>query len=385
MKKIFIITGEHSGDLHASFVVKELLKLNSNVQIEAVGGTNLQEAGAKLFCGHKDMAVVGISLKAVINHINIGKKILEYLKNDYKPDLVLLVDYGGFNLKMAKFLKAANIPAFYYISPQFWASRKSRIKSVRKYIEKMMVIFPFEELFHKKEKVNAEYVGHPLISQLPKNFDKSEFCRFNNLKEDKQIVGIFPGSRKMELNYLLPIFLQTAKELHLKDKNIQFCIGQAPNIDDETFEKFLSKVNQDGLDFTILKNQNHALIACSDVVLLASGSISLETAIYKTPMVISYKGPTWAYLIYLLVRYLKCISIPNIIAGKEVVKEFLQFNAKPDLIADEIYGLLNDKEKRAKMISDLEEINTKFGDKIASKEVSKIINDYLNTLDKGEK
>ena len=240
-----------------------------------------------------------------------------------------------------------------------------------------MVIFPFEEKLHKSAGINAEYVGHPLVSQLPKDFSKEEFIKVNNLDLYRKIVGIFPGSRKMEINYLLPVFLDAAKLIGARSKKVQFCLGQAANLDDELINNYMKKYSREGINLTVLKNQNHALLASSDAVMLASGTITLEAALYKTPMVVSYKGPVWAYCIYLLLRYLSCVSLPNIIAQKEVVKEFLQFKAKPDLIAHEILSLLHNQEKRETMIQELGLINEQLGDKIASEEVARIIKEYL--------
>lgn len=379
MKKIFIVTGELSGDLHASYVVKELKQSMPDIEIEAVGGVNLENEGVKLFSDHRNMGVVGIyALKSILNHIKLGKNILNYLKNEYKPDLVLLIDYGGFNLRLAKELRKNGIEVYYYISPQVWASRKGRLNSIREYISKMMVILPFEEKIHKLAGVNAEYVGHPLLSQLNRQFNKEDFIKANNIDPNKKIIGIFPGSRKMEINYLLPTFINACKIMQTMSQKIQFCIGQAPNVDDALINKHIDKFDKDQIDFKILKNQNHALLACSDVVMLASGTITFEAAIYKTPMVVSYKGPLVAYLLYLLLRYIKFASLPNIIAGKEVVGEFLQYKAKPNSIAFEALSLLHDQDKREKMIFELEQIQTQLGEKIASKEVSRIICEYLN-------
>ncbi|OGI00672.1 MAG: lipid-A-disaccharide synthase [Candidatus Melainabacteria bacterium GWF2_37_15] len=375
-KKLFIITGEHSGDVHASFIVKELKKLNPNVQIEAVGGKNLEAEGVKLFSDHSKMAVVGLdAIKSIFSHIKLGKKLVDYLKDEYKPDLVLLIDYGGFNLRMAKELKKRGIEIFYYISPQVWATRKGRINTVKKYISKMMLILPFEEKIYKEKDVDAEYVGHPLISQLPQCCDKEDFIKQNNLDPYRKIVGIFPGSRKMEINNLMPIFLDSMREITRHSKKVQFCIAQAPNLDDKLINKHIENISN--AEIKVLKNQNHALLANSDVVIAASGTISLEAALYNTPVVISYKGPYIAYLVYLLIRYIKFVALPNIIADKEIVKEFIQHRAKPDLIANEVLSLLHNETKRNKMIQDLGQIRNKLGDKVASQEVARIINDRL--------
>ncbi len=379
-KKIFIVTGEHSGDFHASFIVKELRKINPDIRIEAIGGENLKNEGIKLFCDHSKMAVVGLdALKSLFSHIKLGKNLVNYLKNEYKPDIVLLIDYGGFNLRIAKELKKRGIEVFYYISPQVWATRKGRINIIKKYISKIMLILPFEEGIYKEKGVNAQYVGHPLISQLPARFEREEFIKKNNLDPHKKIVGIFPGSRKMEINYLLPIFLEAAHKINSHSRKVQFCIAQAPNLQDKVLEKHIKDfVIMNDLEIKILKNQNHGLLANSDAAIAASGTITLEAALYNTPIVISYKGPYIAYLVYLLIRYIRFAALPNIIAGKEVVKEFIQHRAKPGLIANEILALLHNEGKRNEMIREMGKIREKLGDKIASKEVAQIINRHLS-------
>lgn len=377
MKKLFIITGEHSGDLHASNVVKEIKKSMPDIIIEGIGGQNLQNQGVKLFCDHSKMGVVGLTPKALIDHIKLGHNVIKYLKNDFKPDLVLLIDYGGFNLRISKELKKNNIETFYYISPQVWASRKNRVNSIKKYISKLMVIFPFEEKFHKKEGVNAEYVGHPLLSQLPQGFSKDAFVKENGLDPNKKIVGIFPGSRKMELNYMMPIHKETIGIISKHSKKVQYCLAQAPNIKDELMGKYLKNFSQEGIDVRILKNQNHALLACSDVVLLTSGTVTLEATLYETPMAVCYKGPYFAYWVYLLIRHISKVALPNIVAEKDVVKEFIQSDAKPHLIASEVLSLLHDENKRNTMIQELKSIRDKFGEKIASEEVANIIKGYF--------
>ena len=379
MKKIFIVTGEHSGDIHASYIVRELRKMNPDIKIEAIGGKSLEAEGVKLFSDHSKMAVVGLdAFKSLFSHIKLGQNLVNYLTLEYQPDLVLLIDYSGFNLRLAKELKKRGIDIFYYISPQVWASRKGRISKVKKYVNKMMTIFPFEEKLYKEKGVNAEYVGHPLISQLPRDFDREDFIKQNNIDLNNKIVGIFPGSRKMEINYLMPIFLESVKQIHTHSKKIQFCLGQAPNIDDKLINKYLDAfTKKENIEIKVLKNQNHALLSSSDAVILASGTITLEAAMYGTPMVISYKAPYLAYFLYLCVRYLKFVSLPNIIAGKKIVEEFIQQKAKPELISQEILALLYNNEKKDQMVHELGQIQNTLGEKIASKEVSKIINDYL--------
>ena len=206
MKKIFIITGEYSGEIHASNVVKNLKKISSEYEIEGIGGDNMADQGVKLFEHIKNLSAVGISPKIVIDHIKLGKKVVKYLKEEFKPDLVLLVDYGGFNLGIAKYLKQAGMKIYYYIPPQVWASRKYRIKVIKKYVDKVLCIFPFEVPLYAQYGIDAHYCGHPLVSQLPLPASKREFYKKHNLDIEKKLVSVFPGSRVFELKYLMDVF-----------------------------------------------------------------------------------------------------------------------------------------------------------------------------------
>ena len=201
MKKLFIITGEYSGDIHASNVVKQLKDIYPDIIIEGIGGENLKNAGVKLFSNHEKMGAVGLSPKIIWDHFNLGKRIVNYLKNEFKPDLILCVDYGAFNLNISKFLKKYGMKVFYYIPPQVWASRKWRINTIKKYIDKVLCIFPFEVDMYKSYGIPTHYCGHPLISQLPEKADKHEFFKKHNLDKNKKLVSVFPGSRVFELKY----------------------------------------------------------------------------------------------------------------------------------------------------------------------------------------
>lgn len=370
MKKLFIITGEHSGDTHASYVVDELQKLSQEIEIEAIGGKGLQSKGIKLFSDHSKMGSTGLTPKIIIDHLNLGKNLIKYLKNDFKPDAVLLIDYGGFNLKIAEALKGSGIKVFYYICPQLWATRKGRIKKIKKYVDKVFLTLPFEKEIYDKEEISAQFVGHPLVSQLPPAYNRAQFIEENNLDSNKKIVGIFPGSRTMELKNLLSTFINAAEILDKKTHDVQFCISQAPNIDDEVFKKYFKNTN---LDIKILKNKNHQLLSCADSLILASGTVALEAALYETPMLISYKAPWLIYLVYLCIRYTKFAALPNIIINKEIIKEFIQHKSKPNLIADESYALIFNRDKKNVIADDLKRVKDMLSNKNSSQEVAKAL------------
>ena len=334
MKKLFIITGEYSGDKHGADVVREIKKLTNDIEIEAVGGENLKNAGVKIYCDHSRLSAMGFNLKIIMTHIQVGEEIAQYLKNEFKPDMVLMIDYGGFNLNLSKVLSKYGIKIYYYIPPQVWASRKWRLNTIKKNINKVLTIFPFEKEMYKETGVDVEYVGHPLSAQMPQKADRNVFMNINGFDKSKKLVSIFPGSRKFEIKNLLPLFLKSARIIAEKEPSVQFAIAQAPNIKDEWMYPVLSKYSD--LNIKVMKNKNYELLAVSDALILASGTVALEAALYQTPMIISYKGPYYLYLVYLAVRSIKRVCLPNIILNKDVVPELLQFRAKPKIIAEYI-------------------------------------------------
>ncbi len=372
MKKIFIITGEYSGDIHASNVVKELRALNSDVQIEGIGGVNLESQGVKLFTNQDKMSAMGISSQILINHIKLGKAVVDYLKNEYKPDLVLLIDYGAFNLCVAKFLHDSGIKIFYYIPPQVWASRKYRIKFIQKFVDKVLCIFPFEKPLYAQYGIDTHYCGHPLVSQLPPAAGRREFFRNHGLDVEKRLVSVFPGSREFELKNLMPVFKEAVRRLKDRHSDLQFCISHAPNLSNEVYEKYLGDC-----DIKVIKGENQALLSVSDALILASGTVALEACLYKTPMIIAYKGPQILYWLYLLVRCIKRVCLPNIIADKDIVPEILQSKATPMNIVYEIEEILYNSERREQMIKDLGCVKEQLSDKNSALEVAKVIDTEL--------
>lgn len=370
MKKLFIVTGELSGDIHASAVVKQLRELDkeNDIHVEAIGGSNLKELGIKLFVDHSKMSAVGVNLKIILDHISLGKRLVDYLKNEYKPDLVLLIDYGGFNLSISKILKKAGIKVFYFIPPQIWASRKWRINTVKKNIDKVMTIFPFEKAMYDEKGIDSQYVGHPLVSQIPPKADRGAFFEKYGLDKNKKLVSIFPGSRTFELQNLMSTFLSAAKIISEKNSDVQFVISQAASIKDETFHKFFKDST-----IQIIKNDNQALLSVSDVLMLASGTVALEATLYETPMIVSYNAPSILFFIYKLVRCIKRVCLPNIILDKDIVPELIQKDSKPQIIAEKIHNLLNDETQREAMVSDLSKVREILSSKDSALEVSKII------------
>ncbi len=366
-KKVFIITGEYSGDMHAALVVRELKKLMADVIIEAVGESNLEKEGVKLFLDHSRMGKVGLNFETIFQHYIMGSKIINYLKNDYKPDLVLLVDYGAFNLQISKELKKLKIKTFYFIPPQIWASRKHRLKTIKKNIDKVFTIFPFEKDFYDKYGINAQFVGHPIVDELPQCNKKEEFFRKNNLDINKKLVGVFPGSRVFEIHFLLKIFLGAIKLIEDRRQDIQFVFSHANSLKDDAF-----KVN-----YKTLKNENRELLAYSDALILASGTVALEAALYETPMLIAYRGPIFFYLVYLLLRNIKKACLVNIITNKDYIDELLMFKANKKNVANTLLEILDNKEKREFIVEGCKKTKELLGNYNCGKNVANAIKEEL--------
>lgn len=373
-KRLFIITGELSGDKHASLVVKNLLENRNDIEIEAIGGENLKKLGVKLFVDHSKahMSAMGLTPKILFDHITLGKRVVDYLKNEYKPDLVLLIDYGGFNLNISNFLKKAGIKVFYYIPPQIWASRKWRIKTVKKNISKVMTIFPFEKEMYEKEGIDAQFVGHPLITQMPPCANRDEVFEKYGLDKNKKLISIFPGSRTFELHNLMKTFLKSAALIAQKRDDVQFVIAQADSLKDDVFKKYLGKT-----DIKVIKSDNYSLLSVSDALMLASGTVALEAALYTTPMIISYKGPWIAYFVYRLVRCINRVCLPNIIMDKDIVPELLQKDSNPQVISKALLKILEDDEYRQLMKDDLSKVKAILSRHESAKEVAQVISSAL--------
>lgn len=372
MKKLFIITGDYSGDIHAGRVAEIIKQRYPDIEIEGIGGENLANAGVKLFTNQSKMGAVGISPKIIIDHITLGKRVVDYVTKEYKPDMVLLIDYGAFNLSVSKFFKRAGIKTFYYIPPQVWASRKWRINNIKKNIDRVLCIFPFEVDMYKSYGIDTYYCGHPLVKQLPEKADRDEFFEKHGLDKNKKLVSIFPGSREFELHHLMKTFIKSGEKLREKYPDVQFCVSHAPNLSDSVYHKYLKHT-----DFKVIKGENQALLSVSDALILASGTVALEASLYQVPMIIAYKGPWLLYFIYLFVRCINMVSLPNIILGKVTVPELIQgkFNVKN--VVEETEKNLFNEDIRAKRIQELGDVKSRLSDKYSAEEVANQIGNNI--------
>lgn len=362
-KKIFIVTGEYSGDLHAAKVASEIKKNDPEIIIEGVGEVNLENAGVKLFLNHAEMGKMGLSIKTILSHFCLGKKIVKYLKEEFKPDLVLLVDYGAFNLQLSKALKKEGFKVYYFIPPQIWASRKWRLKTIKKNVDKVLTIFPFEKEFYDLYDINSTFVGHPIISELPKLDNRKEFFKKHNLDLNKKLIGVFPGSRMFEIHFLLKIFLKAVELISKERDDVQFVFSKAKSLPKNVFS----------VSHKTLEDENYELLKYSDALILASGTVALEAAIYNTPMIIAYKGPLFFYLVYLLLRNIKKACLVNIITKKDYVDEYLMFDAHPKKISRGILEILNNENKRKYILEGLKKTKEMLGEFDCAKKASEVI------------
>jgi lipid-A-disaccharide synthase len=363
--KYYIIAGEASGDLHGSNLMKALKQKDPNAEFRFWGGDLMAKQGGTLVKHYRDLAFMGflevaMNLRTILNNIKFCK---EDIKNN-KPDILILVDYPGFNLRIAKFAKEQGIKVVYYISPQLWAWKEGRVEIIKKYVDEMMVILPFEEDFYKKHGVESHFVGHPLLDAIStlEDITTENFKRENGLNE-KEIIALLPGSRKQEVEKMLQIMLSVRPYF----KEYQFVIAGAPSLPKEFYEKYVD----DNVHF--VSNKTYDLLRCSKAALVTSGTATLETALLNVPEVVCYRGSKVSYAIAKrLVKNIKYISLVNLIMDREVVKELIQNDLNTNNLVDELKKILS-TEKRFEVFRDYELLREKLGGKGASDHAADVI------------
>lgn len=363
--KYYIIAGEASGDLHGSNLMKALKKKDPNADFRFWGGDLMAKQGGIMVKHYRDLAFMGflevaMNLRTILNNIKFCK---EDIKNN-KPDVLILVDYPGFNLRIAKFAKELGIKVVYYISPQLWAWKEGRVEIIKKYVDEMMVILPFEEDFYKKHGVHSHFVGHPLLDAIStlEEVDIEEFKKENNLNE-KEIIALLPGSRKQEVEKMLQMMLSVRPYF----KEFQFVIAGAPSLPKEFYETYVD----DNVHF--VSNKTYDLLRCSKAALVTSGTATLETALLNVPEVVCYRGSKVSYAIAKrLVKNIKYISLVNLIMDREVVKELIQSDLNTNNLVEELKKILKG-EKRSQVLNDYELLRQKLGGKGASENAAEVI------------
>jgi lipid-A-disaccharide synthase len=373
--KYYLIAGEASGDLHASNLMKELKKKDGTAEFRFWGGDLMQDVGGELVKHYRDLAFMGF-LEVVANLKTILGNI-KFCKNDileYKPDALILIDYPGFNLRIAEFAHNAGFKVFYYISPQVWAWKKSRVHKIKRFVDRMFVILPFEKDFYAKYDYEVDFVGHPLldmIEQLPGN-DTESFVKENNLPE-KRVIALLPGSRKQEIKKMLPVMLSVTKYFD----NYRFVIAGAPSVEKEFYDELTT-----GTDAAIVFNKTHALLRNSYAALVTSGTATLETALFEVPEVVCYKGSPVSNFIAKLVidkEIIRYISLVNLIMGKEIVKELIQSELTPGNLKEELLKITGDETNRKRMKEDFTRLKKKLGGAGASEKTAELIVKIIKT------
>ena len=364
--KYYIISGEASGDLHGSNLMKALFEKDNNAEIRFWGGDLMQEVGGTLVKHYRELAFMGfaevlMNITTIFKNINFCKKDIL----DYKPAVLILIDYPGFNMRIAEFAKKEGIKVHYYISPQIWAWKENRIRKIKRDVDEMYVILPFEKDFYeKKHNFPVHFVGHPLIDAISNRIqvNEKEFKQEYNLS-NKPIIALLPGSRKQEIKKMLSIMLKMAD----KFKTYQFVIAGAPSQDFEFYKQFIKQEN-----VKFISNKTYDLLSISYAAIVTSGTATLETALFKVPEIVCYKTSWLSYQIGKRLVDLKFISLVNLIMDKEVVKELIQneFNVKN--LEQELRKILDDSQ-RTTMFLNYFDLEKKLGGKGASKKVAELI------------
>jgi len=376
---VMIVAGETSGDLHGSHLVRAMCELDPDLQFRGIGGRRMQEAGVELMAHVSDMAVVGLT--EVIVKLNQLRRVLNLMKTSLdtnRPDLLILIDYPDFNLMLGKAAKACGVPVFYYISPQVWAWRRGRIKKIRAIVNRMAVILPFEEQLYRDENVDATYVGHPLLDTVRTKYSRQDALQKFCLQEGATTVGLLPGSRDTEIARLLPVMISAAEILVKKLPRVQFVLPLAETLERSSVENIL---RQSPVPVRIIEHDTYDALALSDIVIVASGTATLETALLGKPMVIVYKVSGVSYYIGKKIIKVEHIGLANIIAGKTIVPELIQDEANPERIAMEVINILNDKIRMDTMKEALYKIREALGQPGAAGRAAKLACGMLKDKD----
>jgi len=382
-KCIMIIAGEASGDLHGSKLVLAMREKNRNLFFCGIGGKALKDAGVRIIVDASQLSVVGLTevfskMPSLFHGMAVSKKLL----NSLKPDLLIIIDFPDFNLNVAAAAKKTGIPVLYYISPQLWAWRPGRVNKIRKLVDHVAVILPFEEDFYKKHQVRASFVGHPLLDTHLAPEESLPASNTGNISA----IGLLPGSRDREIARLLPVMLQSARILLKRDRNIKFIISAAPSVKRKFVEAIVEEHRGEHRFELVSEPVENVLKRCQ-LAVVASGTATLEAAIYGVPMIIIYKmSPVTYWLGRMLVRSrVKYFGLVNLIAGREISPELLQDDVTPKNIADMAFEMLNDASGLEKTKNELLGIKDVLGGPGASKRVADIALNMIEKLKPNDK
>ncbi len=370
--KYYIIAGEASGDLHGSNLVASLRQKDPGAKIRAWGGDKMRKNGANIVKNYHDLAFMGFV--EVLMNLNTVLKNIRFCKQDiteFKPDAIVLIDYPGFNLKIAKWAKKKGYKVFYYISPQVWAWKRRRVYTIKKVVDKMLCILPFEKKFYDNYDVDCQFVGHPLLDEIAKvePVDKNKFFKANRLSPKKEIVALLPGSRKQEVSRMLQVMLEVVKMF----PSYQFVVACAPSLPVSFYKKIIGEKS----NVRLVLNRTYQLLQLSSAAIVTSGTATLETALLDVPEVVCYKANKASYLIARQLAKVKYICLVNLIMDRPVVKELIQNDMTAANIRDELQSLLNSSKRQKKLLEDYEELKYALGNAGASDRAAETIISYV--------
>ena len=357
-----IIAGEASGDLHAAKLVKAVKAERPDIAFYGIGGDDMRAAGVDVMVDSAELAVVGLveiwaHRKVIFGALDLMRQQLR----DNPPDLLVLVDYPEFNLRLAKAAKQHGVKVLYYISPQVWAWRQYRVHKIRRRVDMMAVVFPFEEVFYQQHQVPVEFVGHPLVDEVRPSADRDSLRTQFNLNSNHPVIGLFPGSRRSEVKRLLAIILQSAECLKQKYPGAQFLLPLAPGLKHADIQAYLQQ--HPNLDIQVIENRAYDVMAACDVIITVSGTVTLEIALIGTPFLIINKVAWLTYAIVHRLVKIKHIGLCNIVADKRIAPELIQYDATPPKICQTIASLIDDPARRENMRAELGRIENLLGKK----------------------
>ena len=370
-KRIMIVAGEASGDLHGSNLVKEALRIDPGLSFFGIGGRRMRDEGVTILVDSSEMAVVG--LVEVISHSRViyrAYSILKKIIHSNPPDILILIDYPDFNLLLAKVAKCAGVKVLYYISPQIWAWRVGRVKKIARLVDRMAVVFPFEVPFYEKEGVPVTFVGHPLVDTVHPTMTRPGAQTCFGLDPDKKTVGLFPGSRKGEIRNLLATIIDAAALLRKHYPDLQFILPLASSLSNADIAPF---IGSNPLDIRVIDGKVYDVMQVCDAIISVSGTVTLEAALMGVPMVIIYRVSPLTYAVGKRLIKVDHIGICNIVAGERVVRELIQDDAEPGWIAAEIGRILSDEAYAREMRAKLADVKAKLGVGGGSARVAKLL------------
>lgn len=373
---VMILAGEASGDAHAAAFVMQL-RQQAEIRCSGMGGAAMQRAGVEVFFDSSVIAVVG--LVEVLRHWGDIKRAMALVKHRLeqdRPDLLILVDYPEFNLKMARHARTLGIKVLFYISPQVWAWRPKRIHKIGSLIDHMAVIFKFEQAYYRDAGIPVSFVGHPLVDRVRTDIDGAAVRTRFGIAADTPVLGLFPGSRRSEITRLLPVMLEAARQMHAQRPGLKFILPVASTLD---YDQIAAQCADSGLGdaLMVLRDDIYELIACCDAIATCSGTVTLEIALLNKPMCILYKMSWLSYRVMSRLITIPHIGLANIVAGGSVVREFLQDDANPETIGGELFKLLDDRAYREQVETGLKRVRDNLGEGDGARNMAKLVNSLL--------